>query len=59
MPTELTPDEIKILLDALNDRESVLAAMWEKANDINSVPQMMGLCEKLREVRNLAYKLRA
>lgn len=59
MPADLTPAEIEILLDALNDRESVLAAQWMKAEAENSVAQMMGLCEKLREVRSLAAKLRA
>lgn len=59
MPADLTPAEIQILIDALNDRESVLAASWQKACDANSMAQMTGMCQKLRELRALADKLRA
>lgn len=58
MPTELTPAEIEILRDALNDRESVLAQMWQQAEAQNSVAQMIELCDRLRAVRALADKLR-
>ncbi len=54
---QLTAAEIKIVLDALNDREGVLSSDWEAASRTNSFALMMSLCDQLREVRNLSYKL--
>lgn len=57
---ELTTAELNLLLLlALNDREGVLSTDWQRASDKDSTSLMMTLCEELREVRTLSYKLTA
>lgn len=55
----LSAEDMALLLEALNDRESVLGAEYEAARRANSVALQKQLSGKLNAVRDMAYRLQA
>ena len=53
----MSATELNLILNALNDREGVLASEWEAANRANSSALMRKLSNEIDEVRELGYKI--